>query len=394
MTRKKVIYWEKWGGQEWETMADLARSYNESQGTYQVVMSPVGNWSSSLDLPTFFKALHQGEPPDLIGLENHHIADLAAEGALIPLNEEIKSTELAQTGYLEAFVELGTYNNERYGVPVSGDIVTLYLNLDKLRGTRFSEGSIPATFQEFNSGLRELQARGDIGLIPTYPGWWPQAWIWFFNGTWFDDQGNFTPDHPANLRAYEWIFSLRQTWDLEGFQEPINPIGARDPDPFLAGEIAMVLDGDWLIRRLLRTPKLEWAPAAFPTLKGKPAVLIEADLLSIPSGAREVEGAKSFLRHVMHPASIKEIALGHQKILPLEHWPQSFLERHPNPQLNVYREILTKAQLFHDPIVPGWLKYLEHIKKAFHDIWSGLRTAQQALAAIRSVGIGKPPQNA
>lgn len=390
MTRKKVKYWEKWGGQEWETMAGLVRSFNQTQSTFEVEMRPFGDWTSSPDLSRFLNALQEGEPPDLIGLENQQIVDLAVRGALISLSEIIKSPDLARTGYLETFLELGTYGGELYGVPVSGDVVTLYLNFAKLQETRFQGGSIPANLKVFESGLRELQARGETGLIPSYPGWWPHAWVWFFNGTWFDDQGQFTPDHPANIRAFEWVFSLCRMWDLEEFTEPINPIGARDPDPFLAGEVAMVFDGDWLVRRLLKEPGLEWAPAAFPTLDDKPAALIEADLLSIPAGAREVEGAKSFLRHAMRPESIREIAFGHQKILPLQHWPQSFLERHPNPKLAEFREILTKAQLFHDPKVPGWMKYLGYIKKAFKEIWTGRQTAQQALRAIRD-DPGKPP---
>ncbi len=370
-------------------MAALVRSFNESQTSYEVVMRPAGDPSSSPDLPIFLNALEAGNPPDIIGLEGRHIADLAAAKALTPLDEDEPDIGYAQTDYLPPFSQLGVYRGQRYGLPISADVVTLYINLSSTRGTRFHGGTVPGNLEEFDRGLRELQSAGKTGLIPTYPGWWPHAWVWFFNGTWFDKQGHFIPDHPANVRAYAWVASLKQLWNLKDFQEPINPIGSRDPDPFLSGEVAMVFEGDWIVRRLMQRPTLNWLPQPFPTMDGRPAALIEADLLSIPAGADQVEGAKWFIGYATRPASIMEIALGHQKILPLQHWPQRFMAKHPNPNISAFRDILMQAELFHDPQVPGWMHTLARIKKAFKEIWSGEETAQQALRAIRD-DPGKP----
>ncbi len=84
MARIGVEYWEKWGGGEWDAMAAITRAFNASQDAYAVVMVPAGDWPSSPDLPRFLRALDEGTPPDLIGLENHQITDLASQGALAP----------------------------------------------------------------------------------------------------------------------------------------------------------------------------------------------------------------------------------------------------------------------------------------------------------------------
>jgi multiple sugar transport system substrate-binding protein len=383
MPRIRVDYWEKWGGEEWEAMAAIVRSFNEAQNAYEVVMTPAGDWSSSPDLPRFLKALERGTPPDLIGLEDHQIVDLATQEALTPLEEFIEPALLARAGYRQAFLDLGEVNGRLYGLPVSADVVTLYINLASVRGTGLEEGQIPEGLWEFDAGLEELRARGKVGFVPTYPGWWPQAWAWFFDGSWFDEQGQFAPDQQANIRAYEWIASFRRRFYLERFARPINPIGAQEPDPFLAGEVAMVFEGDWLVRRLLSIPSLKWVPAAFPTIDRKPAALILADILGIPKGAEHPEGAAAFIRFAMQPEQIERLALGQGKISPLERWSRGFLAKHRNPHLRKLQEILTSAHLFHDPRVPGWMSHLDRIKRAFALIWSGEQPPSQALAAIR-----------
>jgi len=387
VARIRIEYWEKWGGEEWEAMAGIVRSFNDAQTSYEVVMMPAGDWSSSPDLPRFLTAQQQGAPPDLIGLEDHQIVDLAVDGALTPLEETVTPRELATTGYHQPFLELGMHNDKLYGVPVSGDIVTLYVNLASVEGTLFEAGRIPTDLSEFDAGLEQLRAKKRIGLVPTYPGWWPQAWPMFFGGFWFDSDGKFTPDYPVNVQAYEWISSFRKRWNLDAFHEPFNPIGAREPDPFFVGEVAMIFEGDWLVRRLLHIPGLKWMPAAFPTISQKPAALIVADVLSIPKGAQHPEGAAAFLRYATQPREIERLALGHSKISLLRTWSGSFLAQHRNQKLGVLRDILSSSQLFHDPRVPGWMRYLDQIKTAFVRIWSGKQAPAQALALASDIHV-------
>jgi multiple sugar transport system substrate-binding protein len=382
--RTRINYWEKWGGEEREAMANIVRSFNESQETYEVVMTPAGDWSSSPDLPRFLSAQKKGVPPDIIGLENHQVSDLAAQGALLPLREFIEPSQFSQTNYHDSFLTLCMHNKDLYGIPVSADIVTLYINLTSVQGTRFEEG-MPVDLSEFDVGLEEVKAQGKIGFVPTYPGWWPHAWVWFFNGSWFNKKGQVTPHQPANIRAYEWISSFRQRWNLGAFFKLVNPVGAVHPDPFLTGKIAMVFEGDWLVRQLLLIPNLKWIPAAFPTIGKKPAALIVADILSIPKGAKNPNGAATFIRYAMQSEQIERLAISQGKISPLRHWSDRYLSNHRNPHLKILQEILSSAQLFHDTQVPGWMSYLDQIKQAFANIWSGKQVPAQALSAIKEI---------
>ncbi len=382
MVRERVDYWEKWGGEEWDTMAAVVRAFNCIQDAYEVVMTPAGDQSASPDLPRFLRAQHHGSPPDLIGLEDHQIADLAAQGALTPLVQVLDPLHVTRAGYDDRFLALGAFDNALYGVPVSANIVTLYINLASVRGTLFEAGHLPVGLGEFDAGIKELRVRGQVGFVPTYPGWWPHAWAWIFGASWVDPQGRFAPDQPDLVQAYEWFTSWRNHRAPGTFDGLINPIGAHTPDPFLSGAVAMVFDGDWLVPRLMRAPGLDWTPAAFPTTDQRPAALIVADLLSIPAGARCMDGAAAFLRFALQPAQIEHVALGHGKISPLAHWSAPFVARHRNPALGHLRTILESARIFHDPRTPGWLAQLGSIKHACAQMWAGQQTPEHALAAI------------
>lgn len=382
MPAVEIRYWEKWQGREAQAMGNIVNAFNDSQDRYRVVMTEAGAWSSTPDLPMFLAAHEQGDPPDLIGLEDHQIVNLADKGVLSPLDSILDSHELKDAGFHRSFLELASYAGALYGVPVAADVATLYMNCSALRGTRFESGGAPTLISEFDSDLELLGTTGRTGFVPTYPGWWPQAWVRFFGGSWLDEDGRFQPNHPGNVRAFEWIASMRDQPHMDRYLDPVNPIGTREPDPFLSGEVAMVFEGDFLVARLASTPGFEWACAAFPTVSGKPAAMVLADVVAVPTGAKHIDGAAAFLRFASTRRSIEIVALGQGKISPLVDWSQAFLADHPNPKLADLQRILGSATLFHDPRVPGWLGYLDGIKKAFSDVWTHGQEPDAALAAI------------
>jgi len=371
--RRQVDYWEKWGGAEWDAAAALVAAFNDSQGEFAVVMTEAGDWSASPDLPRFLKAHSEGRAPDVVGLEDHHIPTLAADGRLVPL-------ELETAGYDKRVKGLGVYETTVYGLPLAADLVTLYINLAAFEG--MDHGPIFSDLKEFDAALDELWGHGKIGFVPTYPGWFPQAWPMLLGGSWFAPDGAFTPDDPANVAAFDWVVSLRRRFDLDDFADPVNPALASDRDPFVVGDVAMVLDGDWLVRGLLAQPGLKWRCAPFPAAQG-PAALVVADVLALPTGARCPEGAAAFLRFAATQERVERLALAQSKISPLATWSSEFLATHPNPEIRTLRAMFDGARLLHGPRIPGWLGYLERIKHAFAAMWSLKLSPSEALDGIR-----------
>ncbi|MEX0974877.1 MAG: hypothetical protein WD024_05975 [Bacillota bacterium] len=94
---------------------------------------------------------------------------------------------------------------------------TLYLNLSAVRGTVFDGGRLPPTIEEFDGALAAYEQGGRTAFVPTYPGWWPQAWAGFFGGCWADEDGSFTPGRPGNVRVGSGIWT--------GSRQRLQPYG-------------------------------------------------------------------------------------------------------------------------------------------------------------------------
>lgn len=242
MARQRVLYWEKWGGRERGAMEDVTRAFNRSQTRYEVVMEDAGDWSSSPDLPRFLAAQAGGSPPDVIGLEDHQVVDLATAGAIVPLPATaVDPEELA--AFRSEFLSLGIHAGTPFALPVSVDLVTYYVNQGAVRGTALEGGRLPPRLLDFRRAVDEYERGGRVALVPSYPGWWPHAWAVFFGGSWVDTCGSFTPLAPGNLEAMEWIRSVRDGLAPAGrdpqaggvanlLAKALNPVGRTDPDPF------------------------------------------------------------------------------------------------------------------------------------------------------------------
>lgn len=373
--RERIVYWEKWSGLEWDAMARLVSEFNEGQNRYEVAMVAAGDWASSPDTVRFESARLSGEAPDLIGLESRHVVDYANGGLIAPIT-------LDEFGLCPHFAELARYQGENYGLIVSGNIVTLHVNRAFLdQSPRLREG-VPADLRDFDSSLRHLARQGLRGFVPVFPGWWPHIWPHFFKGRWVDENGRFTPGNPCNIAAYEWVMTLRDLGDSEFTRSVVNPIGPAGIDAFLTSRVGMVLDGDWLFTRMAQVPAIDWIPAPFPSVDGIGRVMLEADVLAVPTKASNREGALDFLRFMADPGRIEQLAIGQMKIAPLIRWSAHFAARHPNRNIGRLREIMDTARLIHDPRVPGWPGYAKRIERAFTDMWVDGTAPAEALAVV------------
>lgn len=360
-------------------MARLVRAFNESQAKHEVVLTSAGDATSSPDLVGFLAAQRAGCPPDLIGLEAHEIAALTEQGALRSLDSGL--VDRARALLRPEVARLGEGKDSTRALPIVSDLVTLYVNEAAVRGTPLEEG-VPRSVGVFDAALDALAKRGQVGFVPTYPGWWPEAWPLFFGGGWFDEGGRFTPDREENVRAYRWVVGLRKRFDLLRFARTVNPIGASSPDPFLAGDVALVLEGDWVVRRLVREPGLAWSVAPFPTWDGRGGTLLEADLLAIPSGARCPEGASAFLSFLLDPARIEALALGQGKVSPLSRASPGFVASHPNPRLSDLCAIWDDSRVFSPPAHPEWLTIRARVREAFRAMWEEGKSPEETLARL------------
>jgi multiple sugar transport system substrate-binding protein len=139
-------------------------------------------------------------------LDINWVATLAATGKLKDLSAYTEGR-----GYSEAALLSGQVNGVQYGLPWTTGSIGLVANSQILEAAGVTE--MPTTVAEFEEALIKIKAY-DPEIIP-YAGMTAAAqlkdilfWIWTFNGTVMDANGNVTLGDAGSVAALEWYKSL------------------------------------------------------------------------------------------------------------------------------------------------------------------------------------------
>jgi len=214
-------------------------------------------------------AIAGGDPPDLVIFDRYAVAEWAARGAFMPLDEFILRDRGQPDGikpedYYSSCWDEARWEGQVYAIPTGTDNRALYYNKDLLVAAGFKdergEAKPPRTWDELEDYAVQLSdfardARGKItsirriGFIPNYG----NAWFYFYS--WLNDGALLSPDgrtctlaSPENIEAMTYVVNLYDKLggaaDVNAFQTSFQ---GGELDPFLNGRVAMKIDGNWVL---------------------------------------------------------------------------------------------------------------------------------------------------
>ncbi|MDR2546991.1 MAG: extracellular solute-binding protein [Lachnospiraceae bacterium] len=277
--------------------------------------------------PDLIKAIASGDGPDICYFMSEVIPSWVMKGFLVPVSDYIDfSTVTLSLG--KGTMEFYTFNGKLYTVP------------------DFHEGSSKLYFRRdifANAGLRnpyELYLDGewtwdafvrlaqdvkeDLTGDGEYDIWGYYSWQWeqllYSNGAnhvqWIDGNPVQGLDDPRAIRAFEWERALGEQYDIIAPWDPdLDP-----PGMLVAGKIAMMYWGAWLIEGLREElgDKLGFAP--FPRGPDLPADVPMADIASghregIAGASREPELAALYMlfKRLYENEAAEAVALAEQE---------------------------------------------------------------------------------
>ncbi len=403
-----VRYWEKWTGFEAEAMRAVVDDFNASQDRIFVKMLSVSGVDQKLLLSTA-----GGNPPDVAGLWTHTINVFAEKGALTPLDGYARDAGLSQADYIPAFWELCRYRGFLWALPSTPGSIGLFWNKRMFEQAGLDPDQPPRTIAELDAMAEQLtivQIERDgeqfrvrfpeltkqereakdfdivqLGFSPKIPGWYMPLFGYWFDGELWDGESQVTTASPANIAAYQWFGSYARKFgrrNLDRFGQSFGNF-ASPQDPFLSGQVAMVQQGVWMHNFIDQfTPSMRWGAAAFPASvehADGPVALIEADVLVIPRGARHPNEAFEFIRYVNSQSAMEKLTLGQRKFSPLAQVSDDFVDRHPNPAIEVFMELAASPNAFWVPRTPIWAEYTVEVQVATDRVYAGDATAKDAL---------------
>ena len=410
-----VDYWEKWSGFEAEAMQSVINDFNRSQDHIEVRFLSISPIDVKLMLAT-----SAGNPPDLAGIWEYNIPDLAEKGALLPLDEAMAEAGLGAEHYVPKYWELCRHSGFTWALPSTPGAVALYYNKRLFREVGLDPDQPPRTFAEVEAMSRrltrvELEREGrrvrvsfdeltdaerksgnyaimQVGHMPNdVGGMQVSLWGYWFGAKYWDGQRRILANDEGNLAAYRWLRDVMTMYGVDQLKNFGASFGQSQSSasPFLAGKGAMVVQGPWYTNFIQKfAPDIEWGVTPFPAMPGvaddAPMTLVISDMLVIPRGAKHPREAFEFLRYTQRQDVAEKLATLQQKFTALRDVSTQFIANNPNPAIGFFSELSRSPNARAVPRISIWRDYEIEMSVAALNVRFLLKTPENALAEVQN----------
>ena len=237
----------------------------EAQNSNITVNIQTMPWSNREQKLMTALAAHRG--PDTVYMNTDILLQFAYNNMVLPLDEYI--TEEQKNDFFEQSFKVNSYEGKVYGLPVLQEMMTYIYNLDILKEIGLDEGTLPSTFDEFETMLKNLKAKGKTGFSMDLAGSLRvsgyYAQLWSEGGAPFSPDGKVTINDAINIKVLERI----KRWYKAGYlpQDAVTMNDNASLGKFLAGDVAShYISAGNLVTEDLKNVKFNWAIG--PILKG------------------------------------------------------------------------------------------------------------------------------
>lgn len=384
--RVTVVYWEKWTGDEGDSMQKIVDWFNESQDRIFVQYLSISGVNDKTLLAT-----SGGNPPDIAGIWGEQVAQFADAGALMDLTPMAEEAGLDRSDYIGPYWDMVFYNNKLVALPTTPASTAMHVNRSKMPPEYDSPEEFPKTIEELDALVDKVSKRSSddrlilAGFLPSEPGWWNYGWGKLFGGKLMEGD-KLTIDSPENIRAWTWVgqfgkkFGNREVQDFQsGFGNFSSPQNA-----FMTGKVATVLQGVWMANYIrLYQPKMDWYAVPFPYPADRPDLkgssFLGLDIVVIPRGAKHPKEAFEFLKFVQRQDVMEKLCSMHGKNSPLSKVSENFFNTHQNKHIRLFDQLArTRVPLFADKL-GIWAQLATELNNVTQEINLGTKTPEQAL---------------
>jgi len=414
-----ITYWEKWTGFEGEAMKATidyfnAKHFKNKKGETIFCQCLT---TTQVDRKSLL-AIAGGQPPDLAGFWSSNTPLFADMGALTPLDGYIQNDNFDTGRFIDVYWESCRHRGKVWCLPTTPATVALHWNKDlfqaardqgkKVQGKLVDPEHPPETIKELDELAEALTIRDNsgkivqLGFLPAEPGWWNWAWGYYFGGKLNAGLEKLTADDPKNIEALEWVTGFAARYGREEMLAFRQGFGSFDSpqNAFLAGKVAMVLQGVWMANFIrFHNPHLRYGCAPFPTSfdnQGEPVTIAEMDVITIPRGARHPDEAWEVIKFInsdegmeylcgqaVNTVTGEENTGGQGKLTPFKENTPGWIERHPHPHLRVFIDLAKSKNAVPNLKLPVGEEYRNELSAAFDRAWLNQETPAEALQRVQ-----------
>lgn len=300
-----LSFWNGFTGPDGEILKEIVDRFNEDHKDSIEIQMDVMGWDVlSQKLPP---AIATDTSPDMVLMIGDLVPQYTANDSFQSMDDFWSVTGLKEESYLENVLELGKFDGSYYALPMQFNLIYLYWNKALFEAAGLDPNTPPATMTELSEYAELLTdtSKNQYGLALPVKGA-PQYWSSFFwnnGGELFNLKDKESQlDSPENIATLEWFKSMSD----KGVS-PIGSTGGELDNLFMSGNLAMIINGPWLINGI-KSNDIDFGITAPPKGSERQQVIAGDIGFCIPSGVDETQkkAAYEFIKYWMSDEIIKE----------------------------------------------------------------------------------------
>ena len=218
-------------------------------------------------MPKVLQELSSHTLPDLLMLDNPNLQQIAQTGALTPLD----TAGVDLSGYYPSILAAGSYQGKAYGLAPGVNSIALIYNKSMLAAAGIAP---PATWAELTTDAKKLTTAQHEGFALSADNDGEGAWQYlpFF---WSSGADFANLDSAAAVQSLQLLTGMVSDGSMS--KSVVNWAQSDVNDQFIAGKVAMMVNGPWQFPLLNAATSLHYGVAPIPV----PAA---GDTLKVPLG--------------------------------------------------------------------------------------------------------------
>ncbi|MCS6919376.1 MAG: ABC transporter substrate-binding protein [Fimbriimonadales bacterium] len=394
--RTQLRVWSMWAGDEEKVFQSVVDHYNRVQN--KVYIHNLG----AVEDTKIIRSIVAGSPPDFFTLrEPGYLAPLAANNALLPLDDWFRESGLREDDFIPAALAQGRYQGKLYSMPYLLDAQALFYNPDHFRRAGIPPNQPPRTLEAMLDYARRLTVKSRTGAIQTL-GMRPPDLIYIigaFGGQFIDPRtGAPTADHPTNIEAARYYRALIEAMgdgkEVQAFTMSFgNEQGTNNP--FFLGKISIMINGQWnpaWFQKYAPHVPYEVAPVPHPARRPdlRLPTWIGQNMFCIPRESKHPREAWAFFLWMQTQEAqllFAETMRGIPNIRRVLKHPQLRTARNPNEVwkrgYSKFLDLVDSPNARFFPITPVATLYLHELYTAQDYLISGNKTPEAALRDVQ-----------
>src|SRR3954465_160141 len=315
--------------------------------------------------------------PDVLMLDNPDLQQIAATGALAPLDQ----FGLKADGYVKGVVDASSYHGKLYGLQPITNSIALFYNKDILAKAGMTP---PKTWDELEADAKKLTTGKQYGIAfsapANYEGTWQFLPFMWSNGG--DEKNIATPQTAQALQL--WVDLVKNG---SASKSVVNWTQADVNDQFKAGNAAMMINGPWQFPVLNADKSLHYDVVPTPAPKAGETVVspLGGETWTVPQTgdkAREQAAAK-IVQCLNSDQNQMALAKERQTVPTKAALQDQFVSQ--TPSMKAFSQVVKSARARTGELGPDWPKAAT---KIYTGIQSALTGGASPMAALQQAQNG------